>query len=96
MSAVDLLAQIEGMCESWRRWTEQAFGDQQKGMNEHSALDDLSEDLVALIVAAGKKLHLLQQRVISELGEKQPGRAVRVALRAEDPEKQSRSRAKAK
>ena len=95
-SAVDLLAQLENMCESWRRWHTQVFGEEVKGVSEHPALDDLPEELVALLTATGKKLHLLQQRVISELAKKQPGREVRGALRPEGKEKQSRSRAKAK
>lgn len=91
-----LLTQLEKMCESWRRWLEEVLGNPVNGKLEHPAVEDVPKEIVTLIVAVKKNLHSLQEKAIGELAKKQPGRAVRGALRKEEPEKQSRGGAKAK
>lgn len=70
---IDLLIQIEGMCESWRRWEMVLFGDTPIGKRKHPLLaaKDLS-DLNAELTAASTTLRSLHRAVLDALANKQP------------------------
>lgn len=87
----DLLVQLEGACEGWRRWKGELSREPEEVTEKHVLLANLPDELREQIEAVSKGIFTLHQAVVEELKQVQPGRDIRSALRADaaDQKKQT-------
>lgn len=80
-----VLAQLEGLCEGWRRWAEAVVGGD--GDAPHRPIRkrvELPTELLESVLAATKAIADLHDEVHRELQTRRPRRAVRKRFRAEE------------
>jgi hypothetical protein len=82
-----VLAQLERMCEGWRRWAEAVASDDDAHQRRGRKRVELPADLPASVAAATKAIADLHEAVNRELQTRRPRRAVRRRFRARDGSK---------
>ena len=89
------LAQLELMCESWRRWQAEPSRDVGEGEAGRITLDDLDglrDGLKKLVVRACRAVRDLHRAAAAGLQEARPGRAARAVFGVEPAESETRPR----
>ena len=88
-----MLAQLEQLCETWRRWHAQVTPEtaQQKAAIKKPAPDGFPDQVQRRMHAADTAMAKLHQAVTEELNARQPGRGVRHKFRSAANEKSGQS-----